>query len=170
MRKNIIKEKHLCQQLVLEPCSGHSEVNQGGLSLNCWCSLIDYGGLRRFDYLVQFLALVADKVYSYLTSLTLTDLKFWLVVGVGDLGVQEQLEGGVVLHLQSCPARNMEYTCHTSLSPSLMAVPRLMNILWDWCYWISVEGRPTFPEEGLEQGQVPLAGFRSAMEFRCSRS
>ena len=56
-----------------------------------------------------FLALV-DKVYSYLPSLTLTDLKFWLVVGVGDLGVQEQLEGGVVLHLQSCLARNMEYT------------------------------------------------------------
>ena len=61
------------------------------------------------EFFGTFLALV-DKVYSYLPSLTLTDLKFWLVVGVGDLGVQEQLEGGVVLHLQSCLARNMEYT------------------------------------------------------------
>ena len=87
------------------------------------------------EFFGTFLALV-DKVYSYLPSLTLTDLKFWLVVGVGDLGVQEQLEGGVVLHLQSCLARNMEYTRHTSLSPSLMAVPRLMNILSDGCYWM----------------------------------
>ena len=92
--------------------------------------------MEKFRFFGTFLALV-HKVHSYLPSLTLTDLKFWLVVGVGDLGVQEQLEGGVVLHLQSCPARNMEYTCHTSLSPSLMAVPRLMNILSDRSIWMS---------------------------------
>ena len=92
--------------------------------------------MEKFRFFGTFLALV-HKVHSYLPSLTLTDLKFWLVVGVGYLGVQEQLEGGVVLHLQCCLARNMECARHTSLSPSLMAVPRLMNILPDRSYWMS---------------------------------